>query len=124
MIWNYGASALNCLIAPRQASSRIAPPAIGIWRAVSVADLHKTQNCVLIGWRECAEVSTMPPGYSSPKPPFLPPNPSPLRCPASIELRAPLRYTGTRLRPRDQGLPRPFTRLLKPLLIILNISKA
>jgi hypothetical protein len=32
---------------------------------------------------------------------------------ASIELSAPLRYTGTRLRPREQGLPGPFTRLLQ-----------
>ena len=43
---------------------------------------------------------------------------------ASIELSAPLRYTGSRLRPGDQGLPGPFTRLLKPPQIISNISKA
>src|SRR6476469_9369062 len=40
---------------------------------------------------------------SEPKSPFLPPNPSPSERPTSIELRPPLRYTGTRLRPRDQG---------------------
>jgi len=43
---------------------------------------------------------------------------------ASIELSAPLRYTGSRLRPGDRGLPGPFTRLLKPLQISSNISKA
>jgi acyl carrier protein len=32
---------------------------------------------------------------------------------ASIELGGLLRYTGTRLRPREQGLPGPFTRLLQ-----------
>jgi hypothetical protein len=48
-----------------------------------------------------------------PKPPFSPPNPSTPSQPLSIELSPPLRYTGTRLRPGDQGLPGPFTRLLR-----------
>jgi acyl carrier protein len=43
--------------------------------------------------------------------PFLPPNPSPGDRPLSIEQNAPLRYTGTRLRPGDLGLPGPFARL-------------
>jgi hypothetical protein len=30
---------------------------IGIWLAVSIADLRKTQDCVLIGRRDCARIS-------------------------------------------------------------------
>lgn len=39
----------------------VALTAIGIWLAVSIADLRKTQDCVLMGRRDCAPIST-PPG--------------------------------------------------------------
>ena len=32
----------------------VALTAIGIWLAVSIADLRKTQDCVLMGRRDCA----------------------------------------------------------------------
>jgi hypothetical protein len=31
---------------------------IGIWLAMSIADLRKTQDCVLTGRRDCARIST------------------------------------------------------------------
>jgi hypothetical protein len=34
---------------------------IGIWLAVSIADLRKTQDCVLMGRRDCARI-VAPPG--------------------------------------------------------------
>jgi hypothetical protein len=36
----------------------VALTAIGIWLAMSIADLRKTQDCVLMGRRDCARVST------------------------------------------------------------------
>ena len=36
----------------------IALTAIGIWLAISIADLRKTQDCVLMGRRDCAAIST------------------------------------------------------------------
>ena len=39
----------------------VALTAAGIWLAVSIADLRKTQDCVLIGRRDCAQL-TLPPG--------------------------------------------------------------
>ena len=36
----------------------IALTAIGIWLAMSIADLRKTQDCVLMGRRDCAQIST------------------------------------------------------------------
>ncbi len=38
----------------------VALTAIGIWLAVSIADLRKTQDCVLMGRRDCAKISVMP----------------------------------------------------------------
>jgi hypothetical protein len=35
----------------------VALTAIGIWLAMSIADLRKTQDCVLMGWRDCAHIS-------------------------------------------------------------------
>jgi hypothetical protein len=35
----------------------IALTAIGIWLAMSIADLRKTQDCVLMGRRDCAHIS-------------------------------------------------------------------
>src|SRR4051812_8762596 len=32
--------------------------AIGIWLAVSIADLRKTQDCVLMGRRDCARIAS------------------------------------------------------------------
>jgi hypothetical protein len=40
----------------------VALTAIGIWLAVSIADLRKTQDCVLMGRRDCARISAMPQG--------------------------------------------------------------
>lgn len=34
--------------------------AIGIWLAMSIADLRKTQDCVLMGRRDCAKITVMP----------------------------------------------------------------
>jgi hypothetical protein len=36
----------------------IALTAVGIWLAMSIADLRKTQDCVLMGRRDCARIST------------------------------------------------------------------
>jgi hypothetical protein len=40
----------------------VALTAIGIWLAVSIADLRKTQDCVLMGRRDCARISATPQG--------------------------------------------------------------
>lgn len=40
----------------------IALTAIGIWLAMSIADLRRTQDCVLMGRRDCARISEMPSG--------------------------------------------------------------
>ena len=36
----------------------VALTAIGIWLAMSIADLRKNQDCVLMGRRDCAHIST------------------------------------------------------------------
>ena len=36
----------------------VALMAIGIWLAMSISDLRKTQDCVLMGRRDCAPIST------------------------------------------------------------------
>ena len=36
----------------------VALTAVGIWLAMSIADLRKTQDCVLMGRRDCAHIST------------------------------------------------------------------
>jgi hypothetical protein len=36
----------------------VALTVIGIWLAMSIADLRKTQDCVLMGRRDCAQIST------------------------------------------------------------------
>jgi hypothetical protein len=36
----------------------VALTAIGIWLAMSIADLRRTQDCVLMGRRDCARIST------------------------------------------------------------------
>jgi hypothetical protein len=35
----------------------VALTAVGIWLAVSIADLRKTQDCVLMGRRDCARIA-------------------------------------------------------------------
>ena len=36
----------------------VALTAVGIWLAVSIADLRRTQDCVLMGRRDCVRIST------------------------------------------------------------------
>jgi hypothetical protein len=36
----------------------VALTAVGIWLAMSIADLRNTQDCVLMGRRDCAHIST------------------------------------------------------------------
>jgi hypothetical protein len=36
----------------------VALTAVGIWLAMSIADLRKTQDCVLMGRRDCAHISS------------------------------------------------------------------
>ena len=36
----------------------IALMAIGIWLVISIADLRRTQDCVLMGRRDCVQIST------------------------------------------------------------------
>ena len=36
----------------------VALTAVGIWLAMSIADLRKTQDCVLMGRHDCARIST------------------------------------------------------------------
>jgi len=36
----------------------VALTAIGIWLAMSIADLRKTQDCVLMGRRDCGRITT------------------------------------------------------------------
>jgi hypothetical protein len=36
----------------------VALTAIGIWLAMSIADLRKTQDCVLMGRHDCARIPT------------------------------------------------------------------
>ena len=105
----------------------VALTAIGIWLAMSIADLRKTQDCVLMGRRDCARISVTPQGLTAGnRAGVLPPeHPRPPVRPTSIELRAPLRYTGTRLRPGEQGIPGRRARLLHAVPeFISNISKA
>lgn len=36
----------------------VALTAIGVWLAISIADLRRTQDCVLMGRRDCVRIST------------------------------------------------------------------
>jgi hypothetical protein len=36
----------------------VALTAVGIWLAMSIADMRRTQDCVLMGRRDCARIST------------------------------------------------------------------
>ena len=38
----------------------VALTAIGIWLALSIAELRQTQDCVLMGRRDCAQISSIP----------------------------------------------------------------
>ena len=38
----------------------VALTAIGIWLAMSIAELRKNQDCVLMGRRDCAQISSIP----------------------------------------------------------------
>ena len=40
----------------------VALTAVGIWLAMSIADLRKTQDCVLMGRTDCARLSVPPRG--------------------------------------------------------------
>ena len=41
---------------------KVALTAVAIWLAMSIADLRKTQDCVLMGRRDCARISVTPQG--------------------------------------------------------------
>ena len=36
----------------------VALTAVGLWLAMSIADMRRTQDCVLMGRRDCARIST------------------------------------------------------------------
>jgi hypothetical protein len=38
----------------------VALTAVGIWLAMSIADLRRTQDCVLMGRRDCVRITTQP----------------------------------------------------------------
>jgi hypothetical protein len=38
----------------------VALTAIGIWLAMSIAEMRKNQDCVLMGRRDCAQISSIP----------------------------------------------------------------
>lgn len=40
------------------AAFTVALTAVGIWLAVSIADIRKTQDCVLMGRRDCAHIGS------------------------------------------------------------------
>jgi hypothetical protein len=40
----------------------VALTAVGIWLAVSIADMRNTQDCVLMGRRDCGKISVVPRG--------------------------------------------------------------
>jgi hypothetical protein len=40
----------------------VALTVVGIWLAMSIADMRKTQDCVLMGRRDCARISVVPQG--------------------------------------------------------------
>ena len=39
-------------------ASTVALTAVGIWLAMSIADLRRTQDCVLMGRRDCIHIAT------------------------------------------------------------------
>ena len=107
----------------------VALTAIGIWLAMSIADLRKTQDCVLMGRRDCAQHFRTAPaflagcsGENSLVGPLL--KSGPAGVPASIELGAALRYTGTRLRMADRAFRGAAPASPADLEFIFNISKA
>ena len=104
----------------------LALTAIGIWLAMSIADLRKTQDCVLMGRRDCARISVAAEELTAGnRAGVFAAEQSPPPSPTSIELRAPLRYTGTRLLPGEQGIAGQRARLLHALPeLSANISKA
>jgi hypothetical protein len=53
----------------------IALLAIGVWLAISIANLRRTQDCVLMGRRDCVRISTPQSWYFRPPPAGLPQNP-------------------------------------------------
>jgi hypothetical protein len=40
------------------AAFTVALTAVGLWLAMSIADMRRTQDCVLMGRRDCARIST------------------------------------------------------------------
>ena len=40
----------------------VALTAVGLWLAMSIADMRRTQDCVLMGRRDCAQISAIPRG--------------------------------------------------------------
>ena len=102
----------------------VALTAIGIWLAMSIADLRRTQDCVLMGRRDCVRISTphilafFGPAVR------LPRIRSGRSGPHSIELGAALRYTGTQLWAVDRAFRGVVAASSTVPEFILNISKA
>jgi hypothetical protein len=85
-----------------------------------------TQDCVLMGRHDGARIFRAAAALiKRNRNGCFATNRPPQAKPTSIELRAPLRYTGTRLRPGEQGIPgrRAVRRHATPEFIA-NISKA
>ena len=72
----------------------VALTAIGIWLAMSIADLRKTQDCVLMGRHDCARdfrartASIVEPAGHGPRNPIRPARPPPLNSGRRSDIRA------------------------------------
>ena len=106
----------------------VALTAVGIWLAMSIADLRKTQDCVLMGRRDCVAhfhaaflAFLERSGQAGLFGPQIRARPA---LPASIELKAALRYTGTQLRTADGAFRGAAPACRAILEFIFNISKA
>ena len=104
----------------------VALTAIGIWLAMSIADLRRTQDCVLMGRRDCVRISDAAYlAFSGRIAARVRPQADPAGRPAaSIELGAALRYTGTRLRTADRAFRGAAPACPAAPEFIFNISKA
>ena len=101
----------------------VALTAVGIWLAMSIADLRRTQDCVLMGRHDCVRISVAAHLSFQARSACLALK-SDSSQPASIELGASLRYTGTRLWPADRAFRGSALAFRAVPGFIFNISKA